>query len=402
MATIQAVLQRKKNSSGLFPIAIRITLNRRSTYLFTGQYIQESFWDKRNKRIRKSHPNAAALNNFIQKKLSEANEKLLEVETKLDYAPLSEVKKKIQRKTNQNFFDTANKYLAQFQERNKFHQYDTEKGRIQKFKEFLGKNFIHFNEITPELLKKFCNHLVVKKAKSPRTANNYLIMIRTIYNLGIANADADRNHYPFGKGKIQIKRVDSLRIGLNIEEIKKLENPEGLTEAQQIAVHLWLVSFYFAGIRCSDLLKLRWDDFKDGRLYYRMSKNQKLVGFKIPDKAHKILEIYKAHKLSEEDFVFPQLKGTNISDHRETITRLQSINRNLNRRLKQAGETLKIEKKLTMHIARHSFGNLSGDKIPIQMLQKLYRHSSVTTTINYQANFMQKDADDALERVINF
>ncbi|GAL82102.1 hypothetical protein JCM19274_2813 [Algibacter lectus] len=25
-----------------------------------------------------------------------------------------------------------------------------------------------------------------------------------------------------------------------------------------------------------------------------------------------------------------------------------------------------------MHIARHSFGNISGDKIPIQMLQKLY------------------------------
>lgn len=55
-----------------------------------------------------------------------------------------------------------------------------------------------------------------------------------------------------------------------------------------------------------------------------------------------------------------------------------------------------------MHIARHSFGNISGDKIPIQMLQKLYRHSSVTTTILYQSNFMQKDTDAALEKVLNF
>jgi integrase/recombinase XerD len=55
-----------------------------------------------------------------------------------------------------------------------------------------------------------------------------------------------------------------------------------------------------------------------------------------------------------------------------------------------------------MHIARHTFGNISGDKIPIQMLQKLYRHSSVTTTINYQANFMHKDTDDALYKVIDF
>ena len=45
-------------------------------------------------------------------------------------------------------------------------------------------------------------------------------------------------------------------------------------------------------------------------------------------------------------------------------------------------------------------GNISGDKIPIQMLQKLYRHSDITTTINYQQSFINKDTDDALETVI--
>jgi hypothetical protein len=44
---------------------------------------------------------------------------------------------------------------------------------------------------------------------------------------------------------------------------------------------------------------------------------------------------------------------------------------------------IKTDKKLTMHIARQTFGNISGEKIPIQMLQKLYRHSSITTTIGY-------------------
>lgn len=36
------------------------------------------------------------------------------------------------------------------------------------------------------------------------------------------------------------------------------------------------------------------------------------------------------------------------------------------------------------------------------MLQKLYRHSFVTTSIPYQANFIHKDADDAFASVINF
>ncbi|UJH90946.1 hypothetical protein LZ575_20010 [Antarcticibacterium sp. 1MA-6-2] len=36
------------------------------------------------------------------------------------------------------------------------------------------------------------------------------------------------------------------------------------------------------------------------------------------------------------------------------------------------------------------------------MLQKLYRHSDLKTTLNYQANFIHRDADDALDSVINF
>ena len=74
----------------------------------------------------------------------------------------------------------------------------------------------------------------------------------------------------------------------------------------------------------------------------------------------------------------------------------------MNEALQKIALTAKINKKLTMHIARHTFGNISGDKIPIQMLQKLYRHSSITTTITYQANFIHKDTDEALDAVVNF
>ncbi|MDB0023308.1 hypothetical protein N9E14_05650, partial [Flavobacteriaceae bacterium] len=60
------------------------------------------------------------------------------------------------------------------------------------------------------------------------------------------------------------------------------------------------------------------------------------------------------------------------------------------------------QKKVTMHIARHSFGNIAADNIHPLMLQKLYRHTDLKTTINYQANFIHKDADDALDSVVNF
>jgi len=53
-----------------------------------------------------------------------------------------------------------------------------------------------------------------------------------------------------------------------------------------------------------------------------------------------------------------------------------------------------------MHIARHFFGNIAGDKIPIYSLQKLYRHSSIIITANYQQSFTKKDTNDANDRVV--
>lgn len=74
--------------------------------------------------------------------------------------------------------------------------------------------------------------------------------------------------------------------------------------------------------------------------------------------------------------------------------------RRLDSHLHKVAELAGINKTVTMHIARHTFGTLSGDKIPIQLLQKLYRHTSITTTIGYQGNFIHKDVDNALEAVI--
>lgn len=49
-----------------------------------------------------------------------------------------------------------------------------------------------------------------------------------------------------------------------------------------------------------------------------------------------------------------------------------------------------------------STGNIAGETIHPLMLQKLYRHTDLKTTINYQANFIHKKADEALENVLSF
>lgn len=400
MATIQAMLMNKPNSRLMYPIAIRMTKDRRRAYIFIGQYVEKRDWDKRNCLVRKSHPDAMSINQLILSKLSEANRRLLNAESESKYQSVKTVKTSIVRQERFDFFCAVQIQIDRIKERGQFHQADVVRQRMNRFKDFAKADKLHFNEITVDLLKRFEAYLINDIKLAHRTVVNYMIAIRTIYNIAIGEKWAEHNFYPFGRGGYTIKILESQKMGLSIEEVQLLESVEDISPAQRHALNVWLISFYFAGIRVGDLLQLKWSDFIDNRLRYRMGKNQKLVSLKIPRKVEHLLAIYKEDRNS--DLVFKELRMVNFNDPRQLRTRIKTATRNFNRRLIMIAEKVGIEKKLSMHIARHSFGNISGNKIPIQMLQKLYRHSSVTTTIMYQSNFMQDDVDNALDLVLDF
>lgn len=403
MASVKILLwKHHKKKDETCPLVLRIIKDRKPRYIFTGEYILEKDWNPDEAKVRKSHPNSSRLNNFLLKKLSEAHDTALELNTRDATETASGIKRKIVNVADSDFFSVADSFLANLKKRKKIPQYRTDKHRIQTFKTYVGKSKLPFIDVNVVLLKKYQYHLRYTKKNSQRTVMNAMIMVRTIFNVAISESIVDRKHYPFGKGKIQIKFPETDKVGLNVEEVQLLENVEGLTEAQQHALNVWLISFYFAGVRISDVLQLKWSDFRDDRLYYRMNKNEKMVSLKVPDKAQVLLDIYKKKRQRGNDLVFKELRGTKLTDIDRVVTRTKTVTRNFNKHLKKIAEKVGITKKLSMHIARHSFGNISGSKIPVQMLQKLYRHSSITTTMNYQKNFIHEETDEALDSVVDF
>ena len=98
--------------------------------------------------------------------------------------------------------------------------------------------------------------------------------------------------------------------------------------------------------------------------------------------------------------MLPELNKVDITDNKDIYRKITTAKSKYNRSLKKIAKKVGITKSISCLIARHSFGNISGDKNPVQMLQKLYRHSDITTTINYQQSFMNRETDSALEAVI--
>jgi len=106
----------------------------------------------------------------------------------------------------------------------------------------------------------------------------------------------------------------SAKIGLDEAEIRKIETLD-LSEYSEIYHHarnIWLFEFYFAGMRITDCLLLKWNDFQNGRLYYRMSKNGQHGSVKLPDKAQVILDRYRESQNAignKHGLVFPFYKN---------------------------------------------------------------------------------------------
>ncbi len=403
MSSAKIVMRKNKSKDGSYPMTIRIIKDRRTSYIYLGHNLKLNEWNPIERLVKKSHPNSARLNSLFAKRLTEANDKLLDMESQRTDTSSTAIRRSIQSNKHATFFKQADIYLDNLKNHGKFNRWSADKPRIERFREFLDGSDITFSEINPSLLKRFKAYLKGTRSISDRTMVNHLVVIRTIFNQAISANIVDRKYYPFGKGKVVIKFPDSLKMGLVPEEVKAMEDlkliPGSLINH---ARNVWLFSFYFAGMRVSDVLRLKWSDFQDERMYYSMGKNDKAGSLKIPEKALKILNQYK-RKSPIHNLVFPDLETL------PTLGDLYAIQQRINQKVKKINEGLvdiakliETDKKLTMHIARHTFGNISGDKIPIQMLQKLYRHSSITTTIGYQANFIYKDIDDSLNNVISF
>lgn len=402
-SSIRIILRKKPNKSGLYPITIRITKDRKSTYLYTGQYIDSKYWDEKNHSVRKTYPNSTRLNNLLISKLAEAHKTLIDLQSIKKAVSSKQIKEEITTPfTKTTFKIIADIYLDELKNLNKLTRLSSDKSRVKHFTNFINNDELSFQEIDEPLLKRFILYLKTNRKVSERSIVNNLIVIRTLYNRAIKLGIVDQKLYPFGAGKIRIKFPETTKIGLTIKEIQSLEAQKNLSKQQNHAKNVWLFSFYLAGMRTGDVLKTKWNEIYDNRLHYRMNKNGKLLSLKIPEKLFPILEFYKSEKRYDNDFIFPELKKANLKSPKDIYNKVKTGNKKFNIYLEQIANKIKIDKKLTMHIARHSFGNISGDKIPIQMLQKLYRHSTITTTINYQANFMHKDTDDALDKVVNF
>jgi hypothetical protein len=141
MATIKAILwTHQPKSDKTYPIRLRITKDRKTSYISIGYSIKESDWDSMQGKVKKSFPNSVRLNNLITQRMLEAQSTSIEMETKDPSAGVQKIALKLKRKGGTDFFAFAEMHMEKYNNDEKWGTYNSYCTAINKFKEFLGKS----------------------------------------------------------------------------------------------------------------------------------------------------------------------------------------------------------------------------------------------------------------------
>jgi site-specific recombinase XerD len=425
----------KPLSDNTFPIWIRISHLRKSSYISTGYSCLDLEWDSEALRLYESKPRIAVsqrqelnadelkklkqaysiirINPLAKKINSEIDKKIRKIystKEKLEASEQRITSKSIKGQLSQERVDYSNKSFIKYfdkqilliEGKEAFGTLKTYKSILKVLKdEFLKSKDLNFEDIDQNLLESY-EAFLRRKGLKKDTIHNHLKTFRAIYYKAIKEELVSQDKNPFFIFKLS-KENYKIKDRLSADEIKILKDLELEAGSRLFDTrNLFLFSFYNAGIRIGDLLQLQWANIKkDGRLEYIMNKTGKVKSIKLLPQALDLIKPYKGPQTLPQDFIFPFLNNAINRQNKAYYKRqIESKSALVNKTLKILAERTEIDKNLTSHIARHSFSDIARKKgTSIYDIQSLLGHSDIGTTKRYLESLDFDSQDKAHESV---
>lgn len=400
-------LHHVKRTNGEYPISIRITQSRRHKRRKTNVTVsnRKHFNPKAKfgKWVGKSDSEHAIKNNKL-KKIHRGYENAEAVFENTGSKPSpSAILIQTQKRNTSSIIDFADHQHTLFVKKEQLNYAKHYKSIFKKLKNYalneLGQIDLLFSEINVSFLNEYEAYLA-SKGNRINTIGKNMKVIRAVINDAI-NEDL----LPFEKNpfhKYSIKRENTHKVALNIKEIRNLEKVRLVKDTPLWHVrNYFLFSYYCAGIRAGDFIRLKWSNIVDGRLVYIMGKNNKIVNIKLNLKAISIIELYSTNKNKDQNYLFPLLPNSIVPiDKGKLLNLVNSKNVIINKHLRKLAIKVKIDRPLSFHIARHSFSDISRKKgADLYSISKALNHSNLRITEAYLASFDQEAADSLVDNL---
>jgi site-specific recombinase XerD len=404
MASIRLILRTAHvDQSGHSPLYIRLTKDRRTSYLSAGVKLKGSEWNGAKQKVTKKHPNSVKINASLSQKIADAEGQIADMERKIKTVSITKLKEAIKGKGVTDFFEYAYAHCEKMKGNVSYGTYRTYNVNIRKFETYLGKGEIYFDEITVTLLKDYMTFMG-NQLNNGHTTQRYSVMILAIiFKEAIKEDIIPQYLYPFNK--LTFKRNTQKRFFLTKEQINALTLLD-LKQAKRADLwrDLFLFSTYAGGLRFSDVIELQYGNYNpdEQRIKKVIRKTGRLHQFKMGKVALDILNKYAKANAKHDDYIFPIITDKKVySTNEETRYNIASKeNHNANFQLNRMGRMLKLPFSLSFHLSRHSFAtNALNNGMRIEHVSKLMDHQDIRTTQIY-AKIINEELDKAVENYI--
>lgn len=400
MASVSIQLRESKvNEKGEMPLYIRIIKGRKAKFISLGIKIHPDLWNPDKLRVKNKYPNSGKVNAFIAKKLADAEGTALDLETKSKSVTSVKIKEAIMGKQAGSLIKYMEGYLADLKANGKTGTYDKVNATLLKLKAYLGIKDITFDDFDLAFLKKYERYLRDILKNAPNTIHSNLKIFRKVFNDAVREDLIELTQNPFTKYRLTWQKTK--KEYLTEEELAAIEKLD-LKEGSMMAKHrdMYVFAAYAGGVRISDLLQLRWQNYDGTHIRIFTQKTKESIPIKLPSKAAEIITRYAnmQPERKDTDFIFPLLdKDADYSVPEVLFKAISSNTAYANKNLKEIIKKAGINKNVSFHSSRHTWATRALKKgMRIEYVSKLMGHGSLKTTMIY-TKIVNSELDNAMD-----
>ena len=270
-----------------------------------------------------------------------------------------------------------------------------------------------FQEITPDWLFKWENHMIDQEGRKINTFSIYVRCLRHLMKSALRNGIITENEYPFHYDGYLIPTESKNKRSITTDTLKEIMQQDFSGEPNILFARDFLFLLYLlAGINIGDILRAKWAQVQGDYLYFFRQKNSRKARRSvrehkvfIPAEAFEIVKKYSEtfNTRKPDTFIFPLLNGD--ENEIETRRKIKNTTRHINQALKKMTRLMGIKEKITTYTSRHTVAqSLKEEGLSVSFIKDFLGHADERTTQIYLSTIHDNRLEDmtriALKKVL--
>ena len=289
-----------------------------------------------------------------------------------------------------SLFSFMHSVIIQLRQLGKIRTSETYTATLKSFMEFREEHDVPLDGVNSDLMLLYEAHL---KAKGVRmnTISFYMRILRAVYNRAVEK-ELTPQKYPFRHAYTGVDKT--VKRAVPVKVIKALKELNlSMKSSLDFARDMFMFSFYRRGVSFVDMAYLKKTDLQNGILTYCRRK----TGQRLTVKWEKCMEeIIKKYPSNSSTYLLPIIKEQG-NERKQYDNALHLVNY----RLKDLSGMLKLQRPLTMYVARHSWASVAKVRnVPLSVISEGMGHDSEKTTQIYLASLEASVVDKANKMIL--